>query len=95
MKKEFFIASIGTELSDISVKVIKIMKLCDYVISDLLDYKTLIQIKQINNSIKIECLHSKVSKDINKRSNYIVKRIKTLFKKYNKIMLLTTGNLFF
>ncbi len=89
-KKTIYMGSIGMNLSDISIEVLKIFKKADIVISDALNEVDLAYFKKINkNTFSI---NKHLSTDIEKSVNYIFDKINRLFKKFDTILYLTHGN---
>lgn len=89
-KKTLYIASVGMNISDISIKVLGICKKADILITDCLTGKDLITLKKINKNIK--SVNEFLSENLTDSVNYISNLITSLFKKYNLITYLTYGN---
>jgi len=88
--KKLYIASIGMNFEDISIKTLNLIKKSDLVISDFLTLKNDTIIKKLNKNLII--INPYLPKNLSESVEYLHKTIIEYFRKYRTVLYLTHGN---
>jgi precorrin-2 methylase len=90
MNKKLYIASIGMNFEDISIKTLNLIKKSDLVISDFPTENNSTIIKKLNKNFIM--INKQLPKNLSKSVEYLHKTILEYFKKYKTVLYLTHGN---
>jgi len=90
MNKKLYIASIGMNFEDISIKTLNLIKKSDLVISDFLTENNSTIIKKLNKNFIM--INQHLPKNLSESVEYLHKTIIEYFRKYRTVLYLTHGN---
>ena len=88
--RKLYIASIGMNFEDISIKTLNLIKKSDLVISDFPTLKNDTIIKKLNKNLII--INQYLPKNLSESVEYLHKTILEHFRKYRTVLYLTHGN---